>query len=79
MSQTMINRRQFLRLSSLAGGAAVLTACGAGALTQAEAPAATPRGSVAKTDSMESPSISSAPTPRKRHSPKKISLSLCPY
>ena len=51
MSQTMINRRQFLRLSSLAGGAAVLTACGAGALTQAEAPAATPRGSVAKTES----------------------------
>jgi hypothetical protein len=45
----MINRRQFLRLSSLAGGAAVLTACGAGALTPT-APASTPRGSVANTE-----------------------------
>ncbi len=47
MSQATINRRQFLRLSTLAGGAAVLTACGASAL--APTPVATPRGSVANT------------------------------
>ena len=50
MSPTSINRRQFLRLSTLTGGAALLTACGAGALTPTP-PAATPRGSVANTES----------------------------